>query len=195
MSKAQILDVAEQLFGTYGYQGASLEQVASGSEFSVGAVYKFYPSKRDLLAAVMSRRFDEMRTRIDHIRALDLPGLDELLTLCAYYLEYFREHPAFGRLTLRVYPGGLEQVPDFAEYSADIQQGTQLLVQALGRGQREGTVRAADTTWLATLLLGLIMFDHSMRSEQSVHSVPAETLLELIRSAVARPGASLVRGA
>src|ERR1700710_357743 len=59
MSREHVLDVAEQLFGDNGYQATSLEQVAAGSEFSVGAVYKIFASKRDLLADVLARRHEE----------------------------------------------------------------------------------------------------------------------------------------
>jgi AcrR family transcriptional regulator len=115
MSREHVLDVAEQLFGDNGYQATSLEQVAAGSEFSVGAVYKIFASKRDLLADVLARRHEEMRVGVDAILAQGLPGLEELLALSSYYLEYFSQHPSFGRLTLRVYPAGLEPLPDFEE--------------------------------------------------------------------------------
>jgi AcrR family transcriptional regulator len=185
ISREHILDVAERLFGDQGYQATSLEQVAAGSEFSVGAIYKFFTSKRELLAAIMARRSVEMRATVDEIRANSPSGQDELLTLVSYYLDYFRMYPSYGRLTLRIFPAGLESVPDFAEYAADLEEGNRIMTSVLERGQREGTVREADSTWLATLVTGMIMFDHSLRNEQSAHQASVEEFLEVIRSAVA----------
>lgn len=185
MSREHVLDVAEQLFGDSGYQATSLEQVAAGSEFSVGAVYKIFASKRDLLADVLARRHVEMRIGVDAILAKGLPGLDELLALCAYYLDYFSLHPSFGRLTLRVYPAGLEPLPDFEEYSRSMAEGNELFINALARGQREGTIREGDTRWLATLVQGMIMFDHSLRYENDANQITIEDLISVVRSAVA----------
>ncbi|MGX7677954.1 TetR/AcrR family transcriptional regulator [Jatrophihabitans sp. DSM 45814] len=184
MSREHILNVAETLFGNQGYQATSLEQVAAGSEYSVGAVYKFFANKRDLLDAVMTRRFAEMRDTVDGILADSRSGLDELLALCEYYLDYFRLQPEFGRLTLRVYPAGLETVPDFAQYRENSKEGTDLLVRALRTGQREGTVREVNPAWLATLVRGLIMFHHSMASELAPAEVPVSELLEVVRNSV-----------
>jgi AcrR family transcriptional regulator len=187
MSREHILDVAEALFGDTGYQATSLEQVAGGSEFSVGALYTFFASKRDLLDAVLTRRFAQMRGRVEDILAQRLPGLDELLALCAYYLEFFQAHPSFGRLTLRVYPAGLESVPDFARYQENAKEATELLARALRAGQAEGTIRDADASWLGTLVRGMLMFHHSLTGNDTPPSAGADELLALIRSAVAAP--------
>ncbi|MGX7677955.1 TetR/AcrR family transcriptional regulator [Jatrophihabitans sp. DSM 45814] len=184
-SREHILDVAEALFGDQGYQATSLEQVAAGSEFSVGAVYKFFASKKELLGAVLTRRHEEMQLEVDEIFAASLPGLDELLALCSYYLDYFKLHPSFGRLTLRVYPAGLEPVSDYAEYSRSPAELNEMFIGAVERGQREGTIRTGDASWLATLVVGAIMFDHSLRYDTTVPQVPIVDLISFIRSAVA----------
>jgi AcrR family transcriptional regulator len=185
MSREHVLDVAEQLFGDNGYQATSLEQVAAGSEFSVGAVYKIFASKRDLLADVLARRHQEMRVGVDEILATSLPGLDELLALCSYYLHYFSLHPSFGRLTLRVYPAGLEPLPDFEEYSKSMAEGNALFIDAIERGQREGTIREGDTRWLSTLVQGMIMFDHSLRYDNNSNEITIDDLISVVRNAVA----------
>jgi AcrR family transcriptional regulator len=185
VSRDHILDVAERLFGDHGYRATSLEEVAAGSEFSVGALYTFFASKKDLLAAVLARRHDEMRAAITELVGQSLPGLDELLCLCSYYLDYFRQHPSFGRLTLRVYPAGLEPIADLAEYVGPPTKGNELFIRAVRRGQQEGTIVGGDPAWLATLVLGMIMFDHSLRYEASAEQVPTSELLAVIRSAIA----------
>jgi AcrR family transcriptional regulator len=185
ISREQVLDVAEALFGDNGYQATSLEQVAAGSEFSVGAVYKIFASKRELLAAVLHRRHVEMRAMVLEILATKMPGLDEVLGLCAFYFGYFSQHPSFGRLTLRVYPAGLEPLADFEEYGRRGGEGTDLFMKAIQRGQREKTIRPGDARWLATLVQGMIIFDHSLRYEEDAGKISIEDLLDVVRSAVA----------
>jgi AcrR family transcriptional regulator len=185
MSREHVLNVAERLFGDQGYQATSLEQVAAGSEFSVGAVYKLFASKKELLAAVLTRRHVEMDVAVRDIVAAGLSGLDELLALCSYYLDYFELHPPFGRLTLRVYTLGLESIPDFAEYNDSFREGNELFIAPIRRGQLEGSIRDIDAPWLATQVQGMIMFDNSMRNGPLARQVGIEELLSLVRRAVA----------
>ena len=126
MSREQVLDVAEQLFGDNGYRTTSLEQVALGSEFSVGAVHKLFNGKKGLLTAVIERRFDEMRSAIIDILTQPSSGLDEVLALCQYYSDYYAEHPSLGRLHLRVYSAGREPNPEFADYAPSTTGGVEL---------------------------------------------------------------------
>lgn len=184
MSREQVLDVAERLFGDNGYRSTSLEQVALGSEFSVGAVHKLFNGKKGLLTAVIARRFDEMRVSIIDILTQSMSGLDEVLALCQYYTDYYAAHPSLGRLHLRVYSAGMEPNPEFADYAPAARGGLELLAGAIKQGQREGTIRRGRPIWLATIVQGLIHYDHvfSYSRQAPAHR---QDLLSLVRSAIA----------
>ncbi|MCW2524780.1 MAG: transcriptional regulator, TetR family [Frankiales bacterium] len=184
MSQTQVLDVAERLFGDNGYQQTSLEQVAVGSEFSVGAVHKMFSGKSGLLSAVMARRYDEMREDILEILAEPRPGLEEVLAICGYYLDYYAAHPSVGRLHLRVYATGVEPSADFAEFRQSADDGNQLFIRAIKRGQREGTIREGRPLWVATVVQALTSFDRSLRYEAEPLATKAE-LLSVVRNAIA----------
>jgi AcrR family transcriptional regulator len=185
MSEQHVLDVAERLFGDSGYQSTSLEQIALGSEFSVGAVHKMFNGKTGLLSAVMARRYTEMRNDILEILANSLPGLDEVLAVCAYYVDYYVAHPSISRLHLRVYGTGIEPSPDFEQYRRAAADGDNLLVGAIKRGQREGTIRAGRPLWIANLVQGLSNFDRSLRLEPNPPATKEE-FLNLVRDAIAQ---------
>jgi AcrR family transcriptional regulator len=185
MNQEQVLDVAERLFGDIGYQTTSLEQIAHGSDFSVGSVHKMFNGKSGLLSAVITRRYNEMRTEIMQIQDRSLPGLDAVLALCAFYLDYYEAHPAVARLHRRVYAAGIEPSPDFAEYRQTAADGNQLFVGPIKAGQREGTIREGRPLWLATIVQGLISFDQSVRySDDSPAS--KEAFLSVVRDAISR---------
>jgi AcrR family transcriptional regulator len=186
MSEQHVLDVAERLFGDSGYQSTSLEQIALGSEFSVGAVHKMFNGKTGLLSAVMSRRYTEMRADLLGVLAQSLPGLDEVLAICAYYVDYYVAHPSVARLHLRVYGTGIEPSPDFEQYRRAAADGDNLFVGAIKRGQREGTIRDGRPAWIATIIQGLSNFDRSLRLEPSPPATKEE-FLSLVRNAIVRP--------
>jgi AcrR family transcriptional regulator len=65
LSRAQLLDAAEEVFGAKGFHETTLKEVAELAEFSVGSVYSFFQNKDDLFLNVFLRRGAEF-----------LPGMD-----------------------------------------------------------------------------------------------------------------------
>src|SRR5215472_6359214 len=59
LSRAQLLDAAEEVFGHKGFHETTLKEVAELAEFSVGSVYSFFENKEDLYVSVFVRRGDE----------------------------------------------------------------------------------------------------------------------------------------
>jgi AcrR family transcriptional regulator len=184
LSRNHILDVAEALFSDQGYHQTSLEQVAAGSEYSVGSLYAFFDGKMELLGAVLRRREAEIEPRVTDILQADLPGLDELLALTAFTVDYMKAHPAFARLTMRVYQAGLESIPDFPNYRREAAD-QRPFAQAVRKGQGDGTIRDGGVIWLATLVEGMIMFDQLARDSAPTENESVDHFLELITDTVA----------
>jgi AcrR family transcriptional regulator len=53
-----LLDAAEELFATRGFDGASLDDIAATAGYTRGAIYKHFSNKEDLFLAV-NKRFNE----------------------------------------------------------------------------------------------------------------------------------------
>src|SRR5690606_26092934 len=67
ISRAQLLDAAEEVFGRKGFHAATLKEVAELAEFSVGSVYSFFESKDDLFRQIFLRRGEEFMARIREV--------------------------------------------------------------------------------------------------------------------------------
>jgi AcrR family transcriptional regulator len=63
----QITDAAEALLLRDGYEATTMAAIASAAGVSSNAVYWYFPSKDDILAAVQSRRQQRAFTRLDEI--------------------------------------------------------------------------------------------------------------------------------
>src|SRR6478609_7266266 len=59
LSRAQLLDAAEEVFGRKGFYETTLKEVAELAEFSVGSVYSFFENKDDLFQQIFVRRGEE----------------------------------------------------------------------------------------------------------------------------------------
>jgi AcrR family transcriptional regulator len=56
--REEILDAAQQLFSVQGFRGAALADIAAEVGLTVAGLLHYFPSKVDLLAAVLKRRDD-----------------------------------------------------------------------------------------------------------------------------------------
>ena len=63
--RKEILDAALKLFATKGYDGASMQEIATASEFSIGTLYNFFSTKEDLYMTLLEEKFQESRRWIE----------------------------------------------------------------------------------------------------------------------------------
>jgi AcrR family transcriptional regulator len=64
-----ILDQAAQLFARRGFNGSSVADLAQACQTSKSLVYHYYPSKEDILYAVMSSHIDQLVVDVDEVLA------------------------------------------------------------------------------------------------------------------------------
>jgi AcrR family transcriptional regulator len=159
VSRTQLLDAAEYVFGRKGFHDTTLKEVAELAEFSVGSVYSFFESKDDLFRQIFVRRGEDfmasLHATLDGTKA---SPLDQLHALVDFEIGFFREHPRFGRLYLR-YSSATSLS---AEREIDIvvreryEEAMRMQASLFRRGQRAGVIRKGDTEVLARLFSGLM---------------------------------------
>lgn len=71
----QILDAALEVFARYGYEGASVRQVAAAAGVSAANIYHHYRGKQDLLAGITQDVLARLVAQVE--RALELVADDE----------------------------------------------------------------------------------------------------------------------
>jgi AcrR family transcriptional regulator len=75
-TRGELLAAAERLIAERGFEAASLSDIASAAGVSKGAVYHYFPSKDELLLALLDLRFEERIdavARLSDVRRADLP--------------------------------------------------------------------------------------------------------------------------
>jgi AcrR family transcriptional regulator len=168
LSREQILDTAEQLFGERGYHDTGLKEVAERCEFSVGSLYSFFDGKDALYQAVLSRRSRGQVAQMHRIAEGTAPADERLLEMARLQIDYFRKYPAWGRLTTRVLTPGL---PMTAEIPTGFRDGYRAAIELeagmIAAGQREGVLKAGDPRALARLFSALVSTFHLMDAEVS----------------------------
>jgi AcrR family transcriptional regulator len=104
-SRAAILDAAEKLFATKGYDATSLHDVGASAGVSRATPGYFFGSKSELYQAVLDRCFAEVREAVRSGRARALASGESSETILAGavsdYFDFLAARPNFVRLIER----------------------------------------------------------------------------------------------
>jgi AcrR family transcriptional regulator len=145
-----------------------MDEVAHLAELSKGALYLYFPSKDALLAAVaersMAAHLPRLRSAVRRARS----GLDQVLVVVRYHATRFREEPEVFRMMIEwlLEPNLDDRSDDFAAYRTRVDETFGLLLEALDRGRRDGSIRAdvdplhqAMQIWSSSL--GVLLMHHN----------------------------------
>lgn len=136
--RTRVLDAAMACFARSGFHGASMGQICAAAGMSPGAVYRYFPSKVSIIAAIVEAErarhasfFERLASADDPVEALTSLGVDVLAdvlagptaALCAETMAEAIRNPEIRAIYDRAYR---DTVHDMAD--------------ALRRGQRQGRV-------------------------------------------------------
>jgi TetR/AcrR family transcriptional regulator len=187
LSRAQLLDAAEEVFGRKGFHQATLKEVAELAEFSVGSVYSFFDNKDDLFRQIFVRRGEEFMPRLRAVLRDEGTPTEQLHRLVDFEVGFFREHPRFGRLYLRYSSATMlssDRAID-AVMAERYEESMRLQAELFARGQRAGELLRGDPQVLARLFSGIISayqaLDPAVVSDRSAgERFPLDDLHDLV---------------
>ena len=92
-SAKRVLDTALELFAAQGFDGTSLQQIADRLGVTKAAVYYHFPSKDQLLEALVAPAFDELGALLSEVEAMQGSGARQKHALQAF-VDYLLRHRA-----------------------------------------------------------------------------------------------------
>ncbi|MCW2599559.1 MAG: TetR family transcriptional regulator [Frankiales bacterium] len=127
--REQLLDVGRTLFAERGYDGTSVEEIASRAGVSKPVVYEHFGGKEGLYAVVVDREVQQLLDMFS--TALSGESPKELLEqACLVLLTYVEEQGDGFRILVRESPVGIERGGGFATIMSDVaSQVEYILVQ------------------------------------------------------------------
>ncbi|RMH39183.1 MAG: TetR/AcrR family transcriptional regulator [Deltaproteobacteria bacterium] len=93
-----MLDAAERVFATAGYQGARMVDVAAAAGVATGTLYNYFENKQTLFQSLVERRLAEYNARIAAACAAVSAPDDELRALVRVSFEFLDAHRAIYRV-------------------------------------------------------------------------------------------------
>lgn len=135
--RERLLRAATDVFARHGLD-APMSEVADAAGAGVASVYRIFPSKRELLAALVTRRQREVARAAARALERDVDGWTALTEMIAALVEEQRADSTVGEARIAV-----ADHPDVVEATA---QAGQALERLLAAARAEGRLREDATT-------------------------------------------------
>lgn len=151
--RSRLLDVGAELFAAKPYDDVSMEEVAAQGAISRALLYRHFPSKRDLFAAVYQRAANQLldKTELDP----DVPLTEQLAAGIDAHIDYFvanRNTILAANRTL----GGDPVVQAIIDDELDVLRRRMVEAAGLDRKERQA---------LSGLLIGWLAFSRTLTVE------------------------------
>jgi AcrR family transcriptional regulator len=180
----RILESAEHLFATQGYERTTTKQLAEASHVAEGTLFRHFDSKKSILAAVLSAGWNTLLN--DLLATLcEVSDYQDMVALLRHRLQDFRQHADLVKVCLTQTPFH----PDLCEsiQRERLRQMQEVLEAFVQTGIDRGFYRPLNPASVAQVMLvmflGMSWIDDSLLSLQSAtqnQAQMADTLADIL---------------
>lgn len=101
--RRQVIDAARACFACKGFDATSMQEICAQARLSAGAVYGYFPSKDDLIAAIVDEVLTEITAGLDALEHRDPPALHEAVAHMFAVLDRPENGSELARLATQVW--------------------------------------------------------------------------------------------
>ena len=153
----QLIETAMNLFARDGFSGTTTREIARAAGVNESIIFRFFPHKDDLYAAILERKSGESPTDalVEQLRDAAAAGDDERVvrTLLGHIVNHLTSDPEFLRLMLHSALEGHSFAREYRDRHFAPLHG--FLREYVETRQREGRFRAGDPDSLVRAILGV----------------------------------------
>jgi AcrR family transcriptional regulator len=152
--RKEILDTAERLFFSHGYEDVSMDGIAREVELNKATLYLYFENKEALFAAIVLRGIGILEKKYIECMEKQVPGIIKVTQMGEAYYRFSQEQPDYLRL---IHFYGSERFSKENPYTAEIGRGygtcRRILQDAVREGIGDGTIRDDIDPFLISMYL------------------------------------------
>jgi AcrR family transcriptional regulator len=153
--REHILDIAENLFAEFGYEGTSTRLLAKEAGVNVAMISYYFGSKEKLFEALVERRTSHTREKLTSLVKEETDPWLKLSKAIDLYVERILSNPQFHRIMCREI--SLMQRSGMTENLNEIlARNAKELIKIIKQGIKENVFRNVDPEMTVTTLFGTI---------------------------------------
>jgi AcrR family transcriptional regulator len=162
--QAEILEVALEFFRREGSTALTLRAIAKRMGWTPAALYRYFGSKDDLLAAIRAHGFVRIRAAIESARLGAVDPADAAKRAIRAYLEFALDESALFRLMYELDQGDAPSLPHVrAEREGAFAQARAIAADAVEAGLMQGDANlAAHVLWVGCHGLASLALAHQL---------------------------------
>jgi AcrR family transcriptional regulator len=152
--RSRMLAAAGRVFARASFDTVSMDDIAHEAGVGKPTLYRYFPSKDALFAAVFSEALDDLEARLVGVLALEASAPVRLIALIREIVPTFRRH----LVSLR-FLGEKSTGPDRSDRRAFRERRSRIgayLANAIDDGVRCGEIRPIDGSKVAQLMIGML---------------------------------------
>ena len=168
--RRQILNAARRCFVRNGFHATSMQDVFGEAELSAGAVYRYFRSKDDIIAAIATDVLAKVTSTFEAVFEADnLPPIEEVLGRIFATIQHLDSTQDLAKVVIQVWSETLRS-PSLAErFTAAICSVQRILARLVETYQDRGLIaRSVPADQVAAVLVGLVhgfMVQHALTSD------------------------------
>lgn len=184
VQQAKILAVSLDLFVNRGFAATRIADIAAEAGVSAGLLYHYFPSKDDILVALLQASLPRMEAAAQELEALEMPVADKIRLALQRLIKSIQEHSETGKFHLLIAQVSASDVlPEAARAIIDRHANGpyRVMERLLAKGQEEGTVRDGKPREMAMIFWALVKglsIHHAVHGKKLGTPTP-ETILPL----------------
>lgn len=155
----EILNAAEKVFFSKGFNYATMDEVAEAAELSKGTLYLYFKNKEDLYFAIASRSMSVLRKMFEEAVKKHEKGFDKVRAIGMAYYNYSKDYKNYFDMMMHfaAVQNSLNLDSNvFEQMHVNGQSVLQILIEAIQVGIKDGTIRSnIDPLKTAFLLQGV----------------------------------------
>jgi AcrR family transcriptional regulator len=161
--RSYILDAAEKLFFSRGYDGVSMDEIANEVELNKATLYLYFKNKESLFFTIVLRGIRILNAMIEDGIKNCKTGIQILDTIGNVYFEFINRYPDYNRTYLYFRSGRFDlddkkNINEVAKEILKLRQDTfTITCNAIKSGINEGMIRRDIDPVEVTVLLTLIV--------------------------------------
>lgn len=184
VQRTKILSVSLDLFVRRGFAATRIADIAAEAGVSAGLLYHYFPSKDDVLVALLQDSLPRMEAAAELLEALDQPIAETLRLALRQLINDIQEHSETGKFHLLVAQvSAFDVLPEAARTIIErhAEGPYRVMERLLAKGQEEGSVRDGAPGEMAAIFWALIKgfaIHHAVHGKKMGMPTP-ETILPL----------------
>ena len=162
--KHKILSVSLREFSSKGYESANINTIARDAGVSVGSMYKYFDSKKDLFLTTVNLGVEMLEAVLDSISSMNCDVMEKLERLVRTAVDYSRRQAELIRLYYEIASeGNAELIKELAVKTEAV--SAKIYTDTIREGQKKGEIRSDISPEIAAFLLDnlimMIQFSYS----------------------------------